>query len=115
MCNFRIITKIRDEQGRIIDTSDCTSIPPNKMDDITDEGLYHICATGSCHLYYDGNEWLSEFDQSTYKAWKESDWYRPGWIPVAWKIDKTLGGLSKPSIGVTMDDGKYIEFPPEHD
>ena len=58
MCDFREITKIEVE-GKILDVK-AKNIYLADMPKITQEGLYHICASGSFNLYFDGQTWYSE-------------------------------------------------------
>jgi len=66
MCDFRIIKKIQLLDGTIIET-DAKPIHPDSiknMKDVEEPGLYSICATGGYYLYYDGNEWLTEYKEN---------------------------------------------------
>ena len=36
-----------------------------QMKDITEPGLYHICATGAFYAYFDGQVWWPDFDDPT--------------------------------------------------
>lgn len=59
MCDFRRITKIKVDE-KIIDTSIPKIIQPTDMNKVKDPGLYYICASGSHHLYFDGEAWCGE-------------------------------------------------------
>ena len=79
MCDFRKITKIK-----LTATEEIIDLPNgpiqlkweerdkywNTPEDL-EPGLYHIPASGSFHMYYTGNEWLTEKNFSPH--------YKNGW------------------------------------
>ncbi len=73
LCDFRNITKIQLNTGKIVSIDFDKGIYPNELGSINIPGLYHIIATGSFHLYFDGKEWLSEYNSRD----KE---FRPGFL-----------------------------------
>lgn len=82
MCDFRLIKKIRLLDGTIVDTN-VKSIHPDSiesMKDVEGPGLYSICATGGFYLYYDGKEWLTEYNK------EKPEYYRIGNYKVGWEV-----------------------------
>ncbi len=71
MCDFRKILEIKFIDGTILDVADttkrATSFPLGQtihgvpdIDDVTEIGFYAIAATGSWHMYFDGDGWITE-------------------------------------------------------
>lgn len=71
MCDFRKILEITFDNGTILDVSTTTkrasAFPigqtiPGVLDisEITEPGFYHIIASGSWKMYFDGDSWITE-------------------------------------------------------
>ena len=65
-----VVTKIEDMSNRF-PAEEGWYIKPPYIDDVKEEGIYYICATGAYYAYFDGNSWLNHseakmiFDNNT--------------------------------------------------
>lgn len=113
MCDFRIIDKIILEDRTRVDTKPIHKPLSLLSEDYVPEegvGLYHFVATGSCYIYWNGEEWLEEFTEYNYKAWKNGYRFRPGWAPVKWSYDESNFYDMGSGKGFHYDD-ELIMFP----
>lgn len=84
MCDFRKVQQIQfiGTSGILditelkhcrVHTFDIPGVP--YITQVKEPGFYHIVASGSCHSYYDGQNWLLEDRDYIVTKFIEHDWY----------------------------------------